>query len=486
VTYLPTAAQPRYERRWLILAVIGLAQLMVVLDLTIVNVALPSAQQSLGFSTGARQWIVTAYALAFGSLLLLGGRLGDLFGRKATFVGGLLGFAIASALGGAAGSFATLVAARAVQGAFAAILAPSALGLLTTTFTDPSERGTAFGIYGAIAGGGSALGLLLGGVLTQAASWRWCMFVNLAFALPAAGAALALMAARGPARRPTVDLLGTVVASAGLFALVYGFSNAELHAWSAPLTIGTLAAAAVLLGAFVVIESKTAKPLLPLHLVIDRARGGAYLALMVGASAIFSVFLFLTYFLQGTRGMNPVETGLAFLPLTLGIIASSTTSNITLVGRFGPRPVMAIGMTVCTGALAWLAQLNPSSGYVGHVLGPLIVLGIGYGATNAPAFYTATAHVDRRDAGVASGTANAAQQIGGAIGAAGLSTMFAAAVNSSAHQHSPTVATVHGYTAAFWTAAAIFAAGAVIVAALIPRHDPHQPQGPDHAHAARG
>jgi predicted MFS family arabinose efflux permease len=231
-----------------------------------------------------------------------------------------------------------------------------------------------------------------------------------------------------------------------------------------------LAAAAALLGGFVVVELRVAEPLLPLHVVSDRARGGAYLALMIASSAIFSVFLFLTYFLQRTRGLNPIETGLAFLPLTVAVIASSTTSNVKLVGRFGPRPVMASGMAVCAGALAWLAQLSPSSGYAEHVLAPLFVLGLGYGATNAPAFFTATARDRRSDAGIASGMANTSQQVGGAIGTAGLSTIFASAVSSSAHSHSLQIATVHGYTTAFWGAAATFAAGAAVIAALIPNH----------------
>lgn len=462
----------QHQRRWLVLVVIGLAQLMVVLDLTIVNVALPSAQHALGFSTDARQWVVTAYALAFGSLLLFGGRLGDLWGRRWTFIAGLAGFAVASAIGGAAGSFAMLVAARAVQGVFAAALAPSALGLLTTTFTDPAERGKAFGVFGAIAGGGSALGLLLGGALTQAVSWRLCMFVNLAFALPAVGGALRLIVNQPPQRRPRIDLPGAAVASAGLFALVYGFSNAELHGWSAPLTAVMLAAGVLLLSGFVALESRIAEPLLALRVVRDRARGGAYLALTIGSGAIFSVFLFLTYFLQRTRGMDPVQTGLAFLPLTVGVVLSSTTSNIRLVGRFGPRPVMATGMMICAGALAWLAQLTASSSYVAHVLPALVVMGVGYGATNAPAFFTATARVARRDAGVASATANTSQQVGGAIGAAALSTIFAGAVRSNAHLHPLASATVHGYTTAFWVAAGAFAVGSLIVGALIPSRRP--------------
>src|SRR3954470_16824079 len=228
---------PHYERRWLILGVIAIAQLMVVLDATIVNIALPSAQEDLGFSTDSRQWIVTAYALAFGSLLLPGGRLGDLFGRKWAFIGGLLGFALASAVGGAAGSFGVLVTARAAQGAFAAVLAPSALALLATIFTHPAERGKAFGIYGAIAGGGAAVGLLLGGILTELLSWRWCLYVNLLFAVPTALFALPLLVNGPQANRPPIDVPGTLTATAGLFALVYGFSNSETHSWGHPVTI---------------------------------------------------------------------------------------------------------------------------------------------------------------------------------------------------------------------------------------------------------
>jgi EmrB/QacA subfamily drug resistance transporter len=458
----------QHERRWLVLAVVGLAQLMLVLDLTIMNVALPSAQHALGFSIDSRQWIVTAYALAFGSLLLLGGRIGDLWGRKWTLVGGLLGFAVASAVGGASTSFAMLVSARAVQGVFAALVAPSALGLLTTTFTEPSERGKAFGIYGAIAGGGSALGLLLGGILTQAFSWRLCMYVNVALALPAVIAALVLVVNQRPSQRPRIDLAGAVTVSTGLFALVYGFSNAELHGWSAPVTVAMLVAACVLLCTFVLVESRVAEPLLPLGVVADRARGGAYLALMTGSCALFGVFLFLTYFLQRTRGFDPIDTGLAFLPLTVGVILASTVSNIKLIGRFGPRPVIAVGMTLGAGAMAWLSQLSASSGYLAHVLPPLFVLGLGYGATTGPAFFTATANVEQRTAGTASATANASQQVGGAVGAAALSTIFASAVVSFAHSHSPQDATVHGYTVAFWAAAAVLAVGAAIVGVLIP------------------
>src|SRR4051812_7333167 len=260
-----TTSSSDHSRRWWILALLGLAQLMVVLDTTVVNIALPSAQKALGFSNDQRQWIVTAYALAFGSLLLLGGRLGDLFGRKITFVAGLIGFSLASAIGGAAGSFEGLVAGPALPGVFRAILAPSALSLLTTTFTHPDERGKAFGIFGAIAGGGAAIGLLLGGVLTEYLSWRWCMYVNLAFAVPTAAGAIAVMTNERATGRPRLDLPGTLFASLGLFALVYGFSNAATHGWGAGLTIGMFIASVVLLVAFVLRQQRAEHPLLPLR-----------------------------------------------------------------------------------------------------------------------------------------------------------------------------------------------------------------------------
>src|SRR5580698_3047087 len=300
------------RRRWLILGVIGIAQLMVVLDLTIMNIALPSAQRALGFSTADRQWVVTAYTLAFGSLLLLGGRLADLIGRKITFLTGLIGFAVVSAIGGASVNFAMLVTARACQGVFGALLAPAALSLLTTTFTDPRERGKAFGVYGAIAGGGGAVGLLLGGLLTEYLDWRWCLYVNLVFAAVAAvGAALLLRHQRrsGPVR---LDMPGVLIVSASMFCLVYGFANAATRNWHAPSTWGFLAAGAVLLVAFAAWQARSPSPLLPLQVIADRNRGAANLAILIVGASMFGLFLFLTYYLQTIRGYSPVITGLAF------------------------------------------------------------------------------------------------------------------------------------------------------------------------------
>ena len=361
-------ASPHHERRWAILAMLGIAQLMVVLDATIVNIALPSAQADLGFSNENRQWIVTAYALAFGSLLLLGGRISDLFGRKWTFVVGLLGFAIASALGGAAQSFGVLVAARALQGAFGALLAPSALSLLTTTFTDPDERGKAFGIFGAIAGGGAAIGLLLGGILTEVLSWRWCLYVNLLFAIPAAVSAVVLLVNEAHPERARIDLPGVVTVTSGLFGLVYGFSSAETRGWAEPLTIVSLGLGAGLIVLFVWLERRAAHPLLPLRVVLDRDRGGAYLAIGISGAGMFGVFLFLTYYLQQTLGFSPIQTGLAFLPMSAAIMVTATTATTVLVPRVGPRPLVTTGMALAAVAMAILAQLDVDSSYAAHVL----------------------------------------------------------------------------------------------------------------------
>jgi EmrB/QacA subfamily drug resistance transporter len=462
-----------HSRRWTILGVIAVAQLMVVLDATIVNIALPSAQKALHFSDANRQWIVTAYALAFGSLLLLGGKLGDLFGRKWTFIAGLLGFAGASAIGGFAQSFGVLVSARALQGAFGAILAPSALGLLTTTFSEPSERAKAFGIFGAIAGAGGAIGLLLGGVLTQSLSWRWAMYVNLAFALPAAAGAFALL--RNPARteRPKLDLAGTALATTGLFSVVYGFSSANTNGWGATETVVFLAASVVLLAAFVVRQRRAAHPLLPLRVVLDRSRGGSYLAIGIGGAGMFGVFLFLTYYLQSVKGMSPITTGLAFLPMMAVVITTSTTMQTKVVPRTGGRPLVITGMLLAAGGLAFLAQLEPTSSYAGGVLPALLVMGAGMGMIFAPSFSSATAGVAHTDAGVASAMVNTSQQVGGSVGTALLSTVAANATHGFS-----AAAAVHGFTTAFYWSSGIFLVGAIVAATVLrPGVPAREPQG---------
>lgn len=470
---MPPHTDPHHSRRWLILAVIAVAQLMVVLDATIVNIALPSAQQDLGFSNDSRQWIVTAYALAFGSLLLLGGRIGDLFGRKWTFIGGLIGFSVASAVGGAAESFGVLVGARAAQGLFGAMLAPSALALLATTFTDPRERGKAFGIFGAIAGTGAAIGLLLGGILTEFLSWRWALYVNLLFAIPAAIFAFRLIVNQANPQRPRIDIPGALLATTGLFALVYGFSNSETHSWGHPVTIVMLVAAVVLLTGFFVVERRVEHPLLPMRVIADRTRGGAFAGIGIAGIAMFALFLFLTYYLQATLGFSPIQTGLAFLPLSAAIIVTANVVSQRLLPKYGPRPHMVTGMLFGAAAMLVLTQIGTDSSYATHVLPALVLMGIGMGNIFPPAFQSATFGVDRADTGVASAMVNTMQQVGGSVGTALLSSIFASSVTSYANGHTPSAgleaaATVHGYTVAFWVAAGVFAVGALVVGAIVP------------------
>jgi EmrB/QacA subfamily drug resistance transporter len=463
----------RSDHRWLILVIVAIAQLMVVLDATVVNIALPSAQHALGFPNSDRQWVVTAYALAFGSLLLLGGRLGDMFSRKRVFITGLTGFALSSALGGAATSFGMLVTARTLQGAFGAILAPAALGTLISTFRDPRERGRAFGVFGSVAGGGGAVGLILGGVLTQYLSWRWTMYVNLVFAAIAVAGALVYMRTNRPASRPRMDWLGTLLASAGLFLIVFGFSRAEIAGWTAALTVGSLVAGVILLAAFVLAERLVSHPLLPLRVITDRTRGGAYLSVGLAGIAVFGVFLFLTYYLQQVKGYSPVTSGLAFLPMIACILLASNSSSILLLPRIGPRALVVTGMLLGGGAMAYLTQLTVTSSYAVSILPTLLALGLGFGMIFAPAINTATTGVARQDSGVASALVNTMQQVGGSIGTAALSTLAltATATYLAAHHAGPlaqATAAVHGYNVAFTVSAALFAVGALVAFLLLP------------------
>lgn len=462
------------SRRWWLLAVIGLAQLMVVLDTTIVNIALPSAQSDLGFGTDSRQWVVTAYSLAFGGLLLLGGRLSDLVGRRSTLLVGLLGFAVVSAIGGAAPGFGVLVAARALQGAFAAVLAPAALSMLNVTFTDAKERARAFGVYAGVAGGGAVIGLILGGALTEWLSWRWCLYVNLVFALPASLGVLALVRGRGARERGGIDLVGALTASGALFSLVYALSNAEQHGWEDSLTLVLFGVAAVLGLVFVLAETKVRRPLLPPRVVADRNRSASYLSIAVGFCSMFGAFLFLTYYLQVNLGYSPLKTGVAFLPLTAGLMISAAAANIRLVPLLGPRPLVPAGMLIASGAMWWLSQLSTESTYAGAVLSPMVLLGLGMGLVVAPSITVATAGIAAADAGVGSAMVNTSQQIGGAVGAAALSTVFSSAVADYLADHRPaaggsaaalqTAAAIDGYTTAFRVSAVIFLVGAVVVA----------------------
>jgi EmrB/QacA subfamily drug resistance transporter len=473
------SADPHHARRWWILAVLGVAQLMVVLDATIVNIALPHAQSDLGFSNADRQWIVTAYSLAFGSLLLIGGRIADVFGRKWVFLVGLVGFAAASAVGGAAVSFPMLVAARAVQGGFGALLAPAALSLLTTTFTSPSERGKAFGIYGGIAGAGASIGLLLGGFLTEYLDWRWTMFVNVIFAIIALVGGLALLAHRRTEDRPRVDVAGTVLVSAGLFAIVYGFSNAATKpgssGWTNGVTLGFLVAGVLLLIAFVAFERRVRTPLLPLRVVLDRNRGGAYLAMFLAAIGMFGVFLFVTYYLEETLRYSAVKTGVAFLPMTGLIMVTAAIGNTVLATRVSPRLLIPSGLVVAAVGMALLTRIGLQPHYASTVLPATLVIAVGLGLVFAPAFSLGTAGVGAGDAGVASATVNVAQQVGGSIGTALLNTIATTAVSSYIASHAASgpmrlvqaQAALHSYTIAFWVGAAVFVVAAVLTAPLL-------------------
>ncbi|WP_225808143.1 MFS transporter [Streptomyces spinosus] len=464
-----THAPPKH--RWWALAVIGLAQLMVVLDATIVNIALPSAQQDLGFDNNGRQWIVTAYSLAFGSLLLLGGRLADLFGRKTTFIIGIVGFAAASAVGGAANGFTMLVVARAVQGLFGALLAPAALSLLTTTFTEAKERAKAFGIFGAIAGSGAAVGLVLGGLLTEYLNWRWTLYVNDAIAIPALIGAVVLIGRSVPAERPTLDILGAVLVSGGLFGVVYGFANAETHDWDNWMTWGFLAAGGLLLVAFFLWQSRAKHPVLPLRVLADRDRAAALSTVLISSAGMFGVFLFLTYYLQATLGYSPVKNGVAFLPMVGALMVMAQLSTNWLVPRIGPKTVVPVGMLLAAGGMVWLTRLDLHSSYAPHVLPPLLLLGAGLGMSMPAAMSYATLGVRASDQGVASAAVNTTQQVGGSISTALLNTLAASAATDYAKHHltDPLVkanAALHSYTVAYWWSAGFFAF-AVLVTVLL-------------------
>ncbi|MFD7920723.1 MFS transporter [Streptomyces sp. NPDC059740] len=485
---MSATAQAVDPRRWKALIFIALAQLMVVLDATIVNIALPSAQADLGISDGNKQWVITAYALAFGGLLLFGGRIADLWGRKRTFTVGLIGFALASALGGAAGSTSMLLGARALQGVFGALLAPSALSLLAVTFTEARERAKAFGIFGAIAGGGGAVGLILGGVLTEYMDWRWTFFVNIPFAVvAAAGAVLVITEPAGSRNRSRLDVPGVLLATTGLVSLVYGFTRAESDGWTAGVTLGLFAAAVVLLAAFLVVESRTRRPLLPLRVVTNRNRGGVYLSLALAVIGMFGLFLFLTYYLQVVKGYSPVTTGLAFLPMVAGMITGSTQIGARLMTRVRPRYLMAPGFALASLGLLVLTQIDLDTPYASGILPGLIMMGLGMGTAFMPAMSLATHGVQPSDAGVASAMVNTSQQVGGAIGTALLNTIAAGATTAYATAHAAGAtsvealklqAMVHGFSSAIWWAVGILALAAVLAFTFVNTCGPSGAAGP--------
>jgi EmrB/QacA subfamily drug resistance transporter len=459
------AADPR---RWLALGVIATAQLMVVLDASIVTIALPSAQHALSISVADRQWVLTAYTLSFGGLLLLGGRIADYAGRKTIFIIGLLGFAGASALGGAAIDAGMLLGARALQGAFAALLAPAALSLISVTFVEVKERATAFAVYGAISGGGVAVGLIAGGLLTEYASWRWCLLVNAPLAVAAALAAVPVVRESKAVVRTSYDTSGAVTVTAGLAALVYGFAKAASGGWASVGTLAFLAAATSLLAAFVIIEMRAKDPLLPMRVILERNRGGSFLSSLMAAASLLGMFLFLTYYFQGTLGYSPLKSGLAFLPFSAGIIVAAAASG-RLLPRAAPRLLATAGLGSAILGMLWLSLVTPRSSYAGRVLPAEILLSLGMGLALVVLSSTALYQVPAGDAGVASALVNATQQVGNSLGIALLNTVAASAAAYAAAR-APSRATaaaaqVHGYAVGFLAGAGFLTAA--LLSALI-------------------
>ena len=441
---------------------------MLVLDGSIMNIAIPSAKIELGITDANQQWIITAYTLAFGSLLLLGGRIGDFMGRKRIFIIGLLGFAGASALGGIATNQELLFAARALQGVFGALLAPAALAIISVTFTVPSERAKAFGVFGAISGGGAAIGLIVGGVLTEYFSWRWCLGVNTPIAILAALLAAKYVHESKAEGDHTYDIPGVITATAGLFALTYGFNEAARAGWTNSITLTFFATAAVLLIAFVVIESKVANPLMPLRVITERNRGGSYLGSLIVGAGLFSMFLFLGLYLQVILGYTPLRSGFAFIPFSIGIIIFAGVAS-QLLPKVGPKPLMVPGLVFAGIGLLMLTRITPETGYATHVLPSLLIMSSGIALVFIPLTSTSLHGVSGRDTGVASAMVNTSQQIGGSLGVALLNTIAATATTSYAATHTELgkmvqpFAVTHGFTVAFKVSAALLFAGALVL-----------------------
>jgi EmrB/QacA subfamily drug resistance transporter len=457
-------------RRWGILAVVVVAQLMVVLDASIVTIALPSAQHALGISVANRQWVITAYTLAFGGLLLLGGRIADYGGRKRMFAVGLVGFAAASTLGGLAQTQSMLFGARALQGCFAALMAPAALSILTITFQgDPGERAKAFGAYGAVSGAGGAIGVLAGGLLTQYASWRWCLLVNVPLALGAAVAAGRVVHESKASGRTHYDVPGALLSTLGLLSLVYGFTKASTDGWASVPTVTFLSVAVVLLAAFVVVEARSAHPLLPLRVVAERNRGGSFLASFLLGAGLFAMFVFLSYYMQTVLHYSALKAGIAFLPFAAGIIVAAGASS-AIVPRIGPRMPMASGLLVGAAGLGWLTQIGVHTSFWAFVFGPQILMSVGLGFAFPALSSTALTNVRPADSGVASAMVNTTQQVGGSLGTALLNTVAATATATFIRENGPAsvpAGLVHGYAVAFALGAVLLVVAAVVAAALV-------------------
>lgn len=456
--------------RWRTLFVVAISQLMLVLDGSIMNIAIPRAQADLMISDANRQWIITAYTLAFGSLLLFGGRIGDYVGRKKIFIVGLLGFAAASALGGIAANQEMLYASRALQGVFGALLAPAALAIISETFTVPAERAKAFGVFGAISGGGAAIGLIAGGALTEFFSWRWCLGVNTPIAIIAAILAFKFVHESKADGDKTYDVPGVVTATAGLFSLTYGFNEAATKGWSATSTLSFLAISIALLISFVVIESKVANPMMPLRVVTERNRGGSYLGSLIVGAGLFSMFLFLGLYLQNILGFSPLKSGFAFLPFTAGIIFGAGIAS-QLLPKFGPKPLMVPGLVSASIGLLLLTRITPETSYATHVVPSLLIMSFGMALVFIPLTSTSLHGISGRDTGVASAMVNTSQQIGGSLGSALLSTIAVTASSNYAKANSVAkddmvggaFAATHGFTVAFQFSAAFLFIGAIVL-----------------------
>jgi EmrB/QacA subfamily drug resistance transporter len=457
---------PSPTRRWWTLAVLALTQLVVVLDATIVTIALPEAQVELGLTDVERQWVVTAYVLVFGALLLLGGRIADYWGRKRAFMVGMVGFGAASAFGGLAQSGTELIVARGLQGLFAALLAPAALALLTVTFTSGRDRNTAFAVFGIIGGSGAAIGLLLGGALTEFTSWRWCLLVNVIFVVLGIIGGIVFLEESKAEGDNRYDIWGTVTVALGLGSLVYGFSLAE-EGWGSIETIGFLALGVGLLMLFVVIESRVAQPLLPLRVVLNRVRGGAFLIQAVVGSVLIGATLYLTFHFQIVLGMQPLVAGVANVAMTVVILAVVPVLT-NLLPKIGPRPLMIVGPLFAAAGLLYLSFITPDGSYFTQVLPALVLLGVGLAALFVPLQNLALTGVEPHDAGAASATVNAATQIGGSIGLSVFTAIYARSAEDSASAGSDMFTSfTDGYSSVFIAAAVAMVAASLVAVFLI-------------------
>ncbi|GHF75248.1 MFS transporter [Kitasatospora xanthocidica] len=485
----PPATARRGQHPGIALTVIAATQLMVVLDITIVNIALPHIQQALKFNTTDLSWVINAYTLTFGGLLLLGGRAGDILGRRRVFVVGVLVFSLASLLGGFATSSAWLLAARALQGLGGAIASPTALALIATNFKEGPDRNRAFGVFSAVAGAGGAIGLLLGGMLTSWLSWRWVFFVNVPI-----GIAIALLAPlyineseRHPGR---FDLTGAFTATAGMVSLVYGFIRASEHGWTDQVTLTAFSLAVVLLAAFLLNERRVPQPITPLHLFRDRNRSGAYGLMLCVAAAMFSIFFFITLFVQEILGFSPLRAGFAFLPISAAIIGAAQFAARNQL-RWGPKPFLVTGSVLVLTGVAWASRIDINSSYVGGILGPTLLFGFGMGSIFVPVMLTAVSKVAPHETGAATGMLNTTQQVGGSLGLSILVTVYGTASRDEARQQAgkflqqatpqealrfkatgqlpqpySSQVLVHGISSAFQLGL-VFAALAVVIAALV-------------------